>query len=162
MKNVPQPLKRSKELVPLSKEHHEGLLAGWKLKQGIANGTDPQAMADFIAWFWAADLKEHFRKEEDVLVPHLPADNEWVQQMWREHREIRSLVDDCVAKPGAALFVQLADALNDHIRFEERVLFPYAEKTIAPAVMASLSDALNAAVEKEPWGDAFWLRKKES
>ena len=34
-----KPLKRSKELAPLSREHHDGLLFAWKIKQGLANGT---------------------------------------------------------------------------------------------------------------------------
>ena len=34
-----KPLKRSKELAPLSREHHDGLLFAWKIKQGLANGN---------------------------------------------------------------------------------------------------------------------------
>ena len=42
--NQPKPIKRSKELVPLSKEHHEGLLFAWKIKQGLQNGIGIEAM----------------------------------------------------------------------------------------------------------------------
>jgi hypothetical protein len=66
-----KPIKRSKELVPLSKEHHGSLLFGWKIKQGLRNGTDPKIIAQFIEWFWQNELQDHFKKEEQVLAAQI-------------------------------------------------------------------------------------------
>ena len=44
METATKPLKRNPNLVPLSREHHYGLLFCWKLKQGLANGTDPEIL----------------------------------------------------------------------------------------------------------------------
>jgi len=154
-----KPIKRSKELVQLSKDHHEGLLFGWKIKQGLRNGTDTKVISRFIQWFWDADLKEHFDKEEQVLAPHLPNENENVQRMFAEHEEIEALVQINAMIPDADIFLQLADKLNDHIRFEERILFPFAEKVIPQAELEELARELLVTKPKEVWKEEFWLRK---
>ena len=155
-----KPLKRSKELVPLSKEHHEGLLFAWKIKQGLNNGTDPKLIAEFIQWFWKADLQEHFRKEEEVLAPHLPQDNELVQQMLEEHQELEALVRLCEMVVDEDIFLQLADGINNHIRFEERTLFPYAEKMIAPEKLQAIAAELAKTKPHSRWENEFWMVKK--
>ena len=60
----------------------------------------------------------------------------------------------------AALLEKLANAIHDHIRFEERELFPYAEKVITQEKLNEIYDQLS----KEPvqcgkWERAFWVRK---
>ncbi|MDQ3277624.1 MAG: hemerythrin domain-containing protein [Bacteroidota bacterium] len=162
MKPTPKPIKRSKELVPLSREHHEGLLFGWKIKQGLRNGTDLAVIADFIQWFWEADLAEHFRKEEQVLTIHLPANNAHVLQMKEEHEQLEALVHLSAMVKDEDLFLQLADGIQAHIRFEERVLFPYAEETISLSALEAIAGEL--LKEKGPhrkWENEFWVRKKD-
>jgi hemerythrin-like domain-containing protein len=154
-----QPIKRSQELVPLSKEHHEGLLLGWKIKQGLRNGTDINLISKYIQWFWENELEQHFRKEEEVLAPHLPAENELVQQMFREHEEIEALIHINAMIVDEDIFAQLADSLQAHIRFEERVLFPFAEKNIPQAQLEEMYIKLIVANQKSKWEDGFWLKK---
>ncbi len=159
MEHSPKPIRRSKELVPLSKEHHEGLLFGWKIKQGLRNGTGHQVIADFIQWFWEAHLQEHFRKEEKVLAIHLPQDNELVQKMLEEHEQVEALIHICAMIKDADIFLQLADGLHNHIRFEERTLFPYAEKEIPAATMEAIYLELLKTKPHRKWENEFWLRK---
>lgn len=159
MDSTPKPIKRSKELVPLSREHHEGLLFGWKIKQGLKNGTPYGEIADFIQWFWEAELEEHFRKEEQVLVPHLPKGNALVQQMLDEHEQLEALVRLCAMVQDEDIFTQLADGLHNHIRFEERVLFPFAEEVIPPAEMGSIHQRLLSKKLHRKWENEFWVRK---
>ena len=66
-----KPIKRSTQLAPLSREHHEGLLFVWKIRQGIKKEVHPERMIAFVQWFWSTELEPHFRKEENVLLPHL-------------------------------------------------------------------------------------------
>ncbi|HEX6845465.1 MAG TPA: hypothetical protein VF144_00740, partial [Chitinophagaceae bacterium] len=87
-----KPLKRSKELAPLSREHHDGLLFVWKIRQGLANGTPVETLGDYTKWFWTNHIKPHFKDEEKVLVKFLPVDNALVKQMFKEHAEIRDLI----------------------------------------------------------------------
>lgn len=155
----PKPIKRSRELVPLSKDHHQGLLAGWKIKQGLRNGTDHKVIAAFIQWFWQADLEDHFRKEEQVLAAFLPNDNSLVQQMFQEHEQLEALVHLCAMVQDEDLFLQFADGIHNHIRFEERVLFPFAEKTISSADLEKIYQLLLVKNSHSAWENEFWLRK---
>jgi hemerythrin-like domain-containing protein len=157
---APKPIKRSKELVPLSKEHHEGLLFAWKIKQGLRNGTEPKVISEFIQWFWKNDLKEHFRKEEEVLAPHLPKYNELVVQMMDEHKELVKLIHLCKEVWDDDSFLHLADGINNHIRFEERELFPFAEKVIPAEKMEVIYQQLVQEKPHSHWENEFWLTKK--
>jgi hemerythrin-like domain-containing protein len=155
-----KPIKRSKELVPLSKEHHDGLLAVWKIKQGLRNGTDHKIIAEFIQWFWENDLQEHFKKEETILSVHLPGENELVQQMFKEHEEIEALININAMIADEDIFAQVTEQLQNHIRFEERVLFPFAEKVIPSDTMEDIYQALLLSKPKSKWENEFWLTKK--
>ena len=146
--------------MPLSKEHHEGLLFVWKIKQGLRNGTSHQLIAEFIQWFWKADLEDHFRKEEEILAPHLPQDHELVLQMLDEHQQLEALVRLCEMVSDEDIFLQLADGLNNHIRFEESTLFPFAERSIKPHVMKELATELARTRPHQPWPHDFWSAKK--
>ena len=154
-----KPIKRSKELVQLSKEHHEGLLLGWKIKEGLKNGTDASLISKYIQWFWENELEQHFRKEEEALAPHLPSDNELVQQMFREHEEIEALININAMIVDEDIFLQIADGLHDHIRFEERILFPFAESHIPAVELEAICQDLLKTKEKGKWDEEFWLKK---
>ena len=135
-------------------------MAAWKIKQGLRNGTDRRLISDFIQWFWKTDLQEHFRKEEEILAPHLPAHNELVIRMKEEHSELAKLIRLCREVWDDDAFVHLADSLNSHIRFEERELFPFAEKSIPPGKMEAIYQALLEQKPHAHWKDEFWLTKK--
>ena len=155
-----KPIKRSKELAPLSREHHDGLLFAWKIKQGLANGTPVETLCNYTRWFWTNHLKSHFKNEETVLVRFLPADNSLVLQMFKDHEQIRDLIISIDKEPGSNSLKLLADFVNNHIRFEERELFVYAEKTLTQEqlneIYKELPHDLNCETE---WKDEFWVRK---
>ena len=155
-----KPIKRSKELAPLSREHHDGLLFAWKIKQGLANDTPVETLVEYTRWFWTNHIKPHFKDEEKVLVKFLPADNPLVKQMFKEHAQIRDLVITLDKEANINLLQLLAEFINNHIRFEERQLFVYAEQTLTPEqlneIFIDLPDELQCNTE---WKDEFWARK---
>jgi hemerythrin-like domain-containing protein len=159
MANEIKPIKRSKELAPLSREHHEGLLLGWKIKQGLKNGTDHKLIAQYIGWFWQYELRAHFEKEEQVLAVYLPPHNEWVAKMFADHEKIEALFQINELIPDKANFLQIADTLNDHIRFEERILFAYAEKLLTQKEMKTIYEELIKSEQHAKWEQEFWLNK---
>src|SRR5438046_10584725 len=87
-----KPIKRSQQLTPLSKDHHDGLLFAWKIKQGLKNGADIKLVAEYVQWFWNNHLQEHFTEEEQILAPHLPPGNELLQQRLYEQQEIEVVI----------------------------------------------------------------------
>lgn len=159
--NETKPIKRSKELAPLSREHHDGLLFAWKIKQGLENGTPVETLCNYTRWFWANHIKPHFNDEEKVLVSHLPADNLLVQQMIKEHQQIRDLILSLDQHPDKATLQLLAAFISNHIRFEERVLFAYAEETLTTEQLNNIYQQLaDEPVCDIDWKDEFWVRKK--
>jgi hemerythrin-like domain-containing protein len=155
----PKPIKRSEELAPLSREHHEGLLFVWKIRQGLKNETDINEIARFVQWFWSTELKRHFQREETILVPLLK-DEPLLLRMMDEHQEIEALIHINEQIADEDLLVKLADTINDHIRFEERQLFPLVEQKLTPAQLTEAGSRLNVKPEAcSPWPNAFWERK---
>lgn len=155
-----KPIKRSPQLTPLSKDHHDGLLFSWKIKQGLKNGTDIKLIAEYVQWFWTNHLQEHFREEEQILAPHLPAEDELLKKMFEEHEEIEAMIHVNENISDAALLEKLAGAIYDHIRFEERGLFPYAEKLLPVEELNKIYEQLSKEKgECEKWEREFWVRK---
>lgn len=57
-------------------------------------------------------------------------------------------------------FGPLADALDNHIRFEERILFPYIEKEVPEEKLVELGKQLqqmHPLNEKDTYSDEFWM-----
>ena len=154
-----KPIKRSKELAPLSREHHDGLLFVWKIKQGLANGTSIETLCNYTRWFWSNHLMPHFRNEEKVLIRFLPAENVLVQQMLKEHEKIRDLVFSLDKEPDPNSLQMLANLINDHIRFEERQLFAYAEENLTPEQLVEIyKEFPNDPHCNTVWKDEFWIK----
>jgi hemerythrin-like domain-containing protein len=160
MGNETNPIKRSPQLTPLSREHHEGLLFGWKIKQGLKNGTDINTIGRFVQWFWVSHLQEHFRLEEQVLAAYMPAGDLMVDRMINEHQEIEALIHINENIVDEANLLNIADAIANHIRFEEREFFPHAESTISLENLDKIYEHLS--IEKAltgNWRDEFWVKK---
>lgn len=153
-----KPVKRSKQLAPLSREHHDSLLFTWKIRQGLKNGTPSGPIISFVQWYWSNFLQQHFDEEEWFLLPLLPATDKLAQQLKTEHEKIRELVTGSLSKESLAI---LADMTNDHIRFEERQLFPYLEEKLNED---QLNDIYKQLAEHphciEKWDNEFWMKKK--
>lgn len=139
-------MKRTEALRPLSREHLGALLAARKLRQA----TDvARAAADFQE-FWREDGQRHFRVEEEVLLPvwalHAEVDREGVARMLEEHLAIRrGALRLAAGEMSAAEAQELGQLLHDHVRFEERQLFPRVEAALDPAALERLAAAIEEA-----------------
>ncbi len=157
--NEIKPIKRSVELQPLSREHHEGLLYVWKIRQGLKNNTDLEKLRAYTGWYWKNHIRPHFYQEEKVLAARMQ-DNPLVQRMQKEHDYIRELIIAIDRNLHRHDLGVLADLIEQHIRFEERELFKYLEEHLT----ADELTAIHAELEKHPvtcgdWLDEFWLKK---
>ena len=160
----PKPIKRSKSLVPLSKDHHEGLLIVWKIRQGQKNHVTEKRIADFVSHAFTKHLQPHFLEEEELLFSKLPAGDELLLKAKEQHASIRKMIAEL--RPDQAStsteLTAIGDLLEEHIRFEERKLFPYLEKQLTPEDLQEIGSQLESLHQKqEPlfWEDEFWLRK---
>ena len=156
-----QPIKRSPQLAPLSREHHDGLLFAWKIRRGIALHVPVDTMRRYTLWFWQHHIKPHFFQEEKILLPCLPADHALAKRLREEHDHIRELVLGLDEEADTRQLTILSDLLNQHIRFEEREMFVYLEKALSREQL----DGILAGLEAHPlkageWTEEFWLPAK--
>lgn len=157
MKN--QPIKRSEDMKLLSRDHHFGLLFSWKIKQGIANNVATIRMKNYLNFFWDQHLKDHFLDEEVLLFNRFDVEEPCVQAK-NDHRQIVNLIDqvNLASQGDYAVYEKLITFLNDHIRFEERVVFPHLEKTLSESTLSSIGHFLESRHDefKDDYHDEFW------
>jgi iron-sulfur cluster repair protein YtfE (RIC family) len=116
-------------------------------------------MIAYVRDFWHADLQRHFREEEELIFPLLPASDELVQRALREHRQLEEDISCLGADDAAGVrLAAIAALLEAHIRFEERALFPHIEQAAAPDDLQRAGIALQDAPASQPvnWADEFW------
>ena len=157
------PIKRHQALVSLSRDHHYGLLLVWKIKQGLANAIAPERISNYVLYFFDKDLQQHFKEEEQLLFPKLPAGNALRQQAEKEHTVIYDLIDQLGRdKTNEKLLLQFAETLKDHIRFEERELFAYMQQTLTESEleMITIHDDTRSNDVDARWKDVFWVTDK--
>ena len=139
-------MKRHEKLQPLSRQHHNGLLAALLLKKGIGKAADANVMAAFIIDFWNKDLKEHFASEEELLIPPLlnsSLDKNLNDQLLKEHELIRSYIDSLKnSADNISIIKAFSELLDKHIRFEERIYFPQAEKILSDEQLQKIGQQL--------------------
>jgi len=143
-------MRRSRQLKPLSSEHHHALLVAFQLKQGLAGHADSagaprdlNGLVSLVRRFDGQVLTNHIRIEEDVLGAYLaPKDGE---RLRAEHADLRRLVllaGSGIPGEQRAALAGFADLLERHVRWEERELFPYAEAHVDEATLAVIGGEL--------------------
>jgi len=144
-------VKRAEALRLLSREHLVALLAAKKLKEAQDLDQATRAFLDF----WSVDGRRHFRVEEEVLLPgwalHAEVNREGVRRMLVEHLTIRR--EALRHEAGEATLEQaraLGQLLHDHVRFEERQLFPKIEEALGDDELVRLGAAIEAAESDTP------------
>src|SRR4051794_29434838 len=135
-------MKRNPALASLSREHHLALTAAHRLRRCTAE-TTRAARAHYLA-LWEREGRDHFRVEEDVLLPaygkHGDPYEPVVARMLCDHVRIRqrtaALLGD--AEPSVNALRELGALLAHHIRLEEREVFPLIEATLSDEELAAL------------------------
>ena len=144
-------MKRDEALRPLSREHLNALHAAKVLREG----NDLEAVTEAFFDFWDAEGQRHFRIEEEVLLPHwakyAEVDRPAVARMVEEHLAIRR--EALRLKAGEASLEEaqeLGRLLHDHVRFEERQLFPTIEEALDPDSLDTLATSIEAGEASFP------------
>lgn len=130
---------RHSSLVPLSHDHHHGLALALRCRRQSLGQLQPagaeglRERAREFREFFAENLVNHFRAEEEVLFPELsariPESRDLIDLLVREHEQMRSAIRNLQEEIGLAKLVfDLGDLLERHIRKEERELFPLFEE----------------------------------
>ena len=148
-------MKRANQLQPLSRQHHLGLHVGRHAKECADN---PQAIAEHWQALssYMSDMRNHFQIEDNLIVDALlpyqstqPDVASALQTLEEQHKQLNALTAEIKASEENKNAVSvdqvraLANLLYDHVRFEERELFPIVEKYLT-------EDELNAIYNASP------------
>jgi hemerythrin-like domain-containing protein len=149
------PAKRHPSLIPLSHDHHHGLVLAFRLREGLPRhrqpADNPQRQAEDATRFFHDNLVAHFRAEEEVLFPviraYVPHAATMLDTLTAEHGEMRTRIEILtqVAPDTATLETRLkafADLLERHIRREERELFPLYEAHVPETAATRIGEEI--------------------
>ncbi len=154
-------MKRHAGLHPLSQHHHFALTQALLMRRAAEAPASRRAAAlrqaaeKFLS-FWKKAGEQHFREEEELLLPayarHTPLEQEpVVARMLTEHAKIRGQIQQLQtaleSSPEARLPIEegvatLARALYDLIRYEENEVFPRIERALGDAELQALGQRL--------------------
>ena len=145
-------MKRHASLVPLSRQHHDGLVLAQRLILGRSTAprapwpTDRSRQVDLLIQFFDASLGPHFDAEETYVFPavveHVADGAELVGTLIREHDDMRAQIRDLRRDPETRLderLVGFGDCLREHIRSEERVLFERIQQEMTQTQLDALA-----------------------
>lgn len=144
-------MKRHASLVPLSRDHHHGLVLAQRLILG--RSTNPRAdwpadrvqQAARLVEFFESDLRPHFEIEEAHVFPAAARDladgDSRTRALIAEHEAMRAMIRDLDADSASRLQERLTafgELLKAHIHAEERILFEQMQVACAPRALEAL------------------------
>ena len=139
-------MKRHDALIPLTHDHHHALAQARRLH--MSSEGDPERWVEaaraFLE-FYKKDTLAHFHEEEEEIFPLVVDEPEVERPLTRVllehlriHRSVHKLQDEVDrGSPSAKTMAEISTLLQDHIRFEEKTLFPLVER-LAPTGLGTV------------------------
>jgi quercetin dioxygenase-like cupin family protein len=142
-------VRRHPALAPLSRDHHRALVEARAARLAAGGDADGRLEAGRrFADFFAAHAVPHFRSEEEDLFPLLAADGdgeppEPLVRALLDHVRLHALARAIRAGVGRGdvagdALGAAGTLLDEHVRLEERVLFPLIEEQAGEEGLAAL------------------------
>ncbi|WP_201565413.1 hemerythrin domain-containing protein [Psychrobacter sp. CMS30] len=154
-------MKRANQLQPLSRQHHLGLNLSRHAKECL---DKPEEIAKH--WHnltsYINDMQYHFQIEDNLIAHALepyrtthPDVASVLDTLDRQHKQLHQLMDEVEAsqKSGnkditVAQVKALGTLLYDHIRFEERALYPAVEEYLTEAELNAVYKASPDSIKR--------------
>lgn len=125
-------MKRHPSLIPISRQHHEGLITARLLREDAPPykglPTDPEGKKDYYLDFFLKHLQPHLQLEERVLFPFVrdrhPELDRLIGELELEHQQVQDQTGELrFGENMPEKLNRLGHLLENHIRKEERELF---------------------------------------
>ena len=147
-------MRRHPALVPLSRQHHDGLALGVMIERGLRDAAGPaqvERLREQALELWQLEFRGHFEVEERIVFPAAQHAGEpaLVDALIAEHEAIRLQFEALERAPASELgplLDQLRTALVNHIRTEERVLFQAMQAAMDQPQLEALGRAVTDAL----------------
>lgn len=147
---------------PLLEDHYFGRLFCWRVHEGIKLGVDSRRIALYVQSFWQQSFCNHL-KEEDILLLTDHA-NPLIQKAITDHLFLCSQfteISDSTDEIDRMQLSNLAQALDEHILYEEKILFPYLKHTLSHNILRKINKSLaienkSLTRQKYLYADEFW------
>jgi hemerythrin-like domain-containing protein len=149
-----KPIERHKAIQPLSREHHQGLLLSWKIRTGLSKGVSTDRIKTYADWFYKTYFIPHFEEEEKHLFPILGNNNILIKKAIAQHRRLDRLFSNTSELKKYLNLIE--EELEQHIRFEERVLFNEIQKVATEQQLQFILEHHNESKFFESSADRFW------
>lgn len=146
-------MKRANQLQPLSREHHLGLVL---CRQAKECSNDVKEIAEHwtaLTDYMKNNMINHFDVEDNLLVSKLenykqtnPNVADVIDKIESQHKKLYELVD--LPSISASQVRELGTVLYDHIRFEEREMFPLVQELFSEQELTAIYDASSENVKR--------------
>jgi len=154
------PVKRDENIKRLSREHHFSLLFCWKIRKGLKTDVATERIRKYVQYFWQQHLQPHFREEEKIFFA--PIKDRLVQRAINEHKYIKQQVEDLANYSGnneRKSLAKIADMVYEHVRYEERDLFPHLERKLSKEQLENIGEQIEKHHQtslRDLYEDQFW------
>ncbi|MCK0156130.1 hemerythrin domain-containing protein [Cellulophaga sp. F20128] len=149
-----KPIKRDIALQAISREHHFGLLLCWKIRTGFAKKVSPDRIKQYVNWFYKNHIIDHFKVEEEYIFPILGNDSDYIKSALADHRRLKRLFTG--DKDLEKSLSNLEEELEQHIRFEERVVFNEIQKIATKEQLSVIRNLHTDEKFIDNTADEFW------
>lgn len=154
-------MKRHQALQDLSRDHHEALVQAQRLQKGALAGEEadalsPKTLADDFLSFWNDHAADHFREEEEVLLPiysryEKPTSCESIRTMLNDHAwfrnaviKLQELLERSPDESELNSYLQtIGERLQKHAKMEEQELFEILQDTLSEEDLSEIEQRSN-------------------
>lgn len=105
-----------------------------QLMGNIMAGKSDKTIKQAVVNFWINNLQKHIEAEERALIPFLAQhrfNQQYLNLLHREHNTIRVLAERLpYAQEGDCVYRTFVKLVNEHLVFEDKVIFTQIQETI--------------------------------
>jgi hemerythrin-like domain-containing protein len=141
---------RDPALIPLSQQHHNGLVLCVLTERGLEADGSPANLAKLAKRAidrYEIELTNHFGIEEQLLFPMIERElgkMVIVTELVADHRALEGMIDQIRSAPSAELLEKFCELLRRHIRREENELFQDVQQRLPEGVLETVGKEIDA------------------
>lgn len=117
-------------------------------------GVELSRIKRYTDWFYKVHLIPHFESEERSVFPVLGSEHLLIKQALAEHALLSKLFCDHLDPENS--LKQVAIELENHIRFEERILFNHIQDIATAEQLLEIERCSSDEVFVDDFSDVFW------